>query len=161
MYPAGGANKRKRTGESESTGHARCNRTCTTLHQEHRQNCCGVFGYTLAGSDAQARLFYPSRVRCAKTISSGCHCICRLINPSACIYHRNRLLTYRVQAVFSGNSRALYVPYVPCPWASYIFCQTSPRPRGHLAYHCSSRSFVNVSWMSAQLYSEPSSVRPL
>ncbi|OQE69393.1 hypothetical protein PENNAL_c0136G04893 [Penicillium nalgiovense] len=27
-------------------------RTCTTLHQEHRQNSCGVFGYTLAGSDA-------------------------------------------------------------------------------------------------------------
>lgn len=64
------------SGESEPTGHARCNRKCTTLHQEHRQNCCGVFGYTLAGSDAQARFFYPSRVRCAKTISPGCHCIC-------------------------------------------------------------------------------------
>jgi hypothetical protein len=105
--------------------------------------------------------FYPSRVTCAKTISPGCHCICRLVNPSACIYHRNRLLTYRVQAVFSGNGRALYVPYVPCPWASNIFCQTTPCPGRHLAYHCSSRSFVKVSWMSAQLYSEPSSVRPL
>ena len=66
-----------------------------------------------------------------------------------------------VQAVFSGNGRALYVPYVACPWASNIFCQPLPRPGRHLAYHCSSRSFVKVSWMSAQLYSEPSSVRPL
>ncbi|KAK9847470.1 hypothetical protein MYU51_018713 [Penicillium brevicompactum] len=36
-----------------------------------------------------------------------------LVNPSACIYHQNRLLTC-VQAVFSGNGRALYVPYVDC-----------------------------------------------
>lgn len=88
--------------------------------------------------------FYPSRITCAKIISPGYHCICRLVSPSTCrcISRWICILTYRVQAVFSGNGRALYVPYVTCPWASKIFYQTSPRSGRHLACQCWSRSFV-------------------
>lgn len=117
MYSSGSANKRKQTSEHESTRYARhCIKSTVRIV---------VVSLDIRWLDLMPKhaFFYSSRVMCAKIISPGCHCICRLVNPSTFISYWNRLLTYRVQTVFSGNGWALYVPYLDFPWAS-IICQT-------------------------------------
>ena len=126
----------------------RTNRTYT-LHQGRCQKCSGVFGHMLVDLMPQHAFSIQARATCAKASSPGCHCICRLVKPSACIIFSLKSYSNisrassscREIAELSTSPRRLSLSI------KYIF-SNSPRPGRRSAYHYPNRSFVKVVTMS-------------